>query len=421
MKVLIIGGGGREHALAWKISQSPVVKKIYVAPGNGGTALDNNIENIDITDVQELISFSIKQKIDLTVVGPEAPLAIGIVDAFRKNNLAIFGPTKAAAQLESSKEFSKIFMARHNIPTAKFATFKDTNSAHDYLQNNPAPIVIKADGLASGKGVVVAMTDEEAHEAVDSMLSEKIYGSAGTKIIIEEFLEGEEASFIVICDGSTILPLDSSQDHKRLLDNDAGPNTGGMGAYSPAPLVTDEVNKKIMDQVIIPTIEGMKQEGIEFSGFLYAGIIVDPYKNIKTLEFNCRMGDPETQPLLFRMQSDLFTVLFKAAKQELEGVEINWDNEHAITIVMAAKDYPTKPILGDEINLPEMQNEDTFIFHAGTSLESNKLMTSGGRVLGITAKGKTLEIAKNKAYDILRKVELDGAQFRTDIGKKALN
>ena len=421
MKVLIIGGGGREHALAWKISQSPVVKKIYVAPGNGGTALDNNIENIDITDVQELISFSIKQKIDLTVVGPEAPLAIGIVDAFRKNNLAIFGPTKAAAQLESSKEFSKIFMARHNIPTAKFATFKDTNSAHDYLQNNPAPIVIKADGLASGKGVVVAMTDEEAHEAVDSMLSEKIYGSAGTKIIIEEFLEGEEASFIVICDGSTILPLDSSQDHKRLLDNDAGPNTGGMGAYSPAPLVTDEVNKKIMDQVIIPTIEGMKQEGIEFSGFLYAGIIVDPYKNIKTLEFNCRMGDPETQPLLFRMQSDLFTVLFKAAKQELEGVEINWDNEHAITIVMAAKDYPTKPILGDEINLPEMQNEDTFIFHAGTSLESNKLMTSGGRVLGITAKGKTLEIAKNKAYDILRKVEFDGAQFRTDIGKKALN
>lgn len=421
MKVLIIGGGGREHALAWKISQSPVVKKIYVAPGNGGTALDNNIENIDITDVQELISFSIKQKIDLTVVGPEAPLAIGIVDAFRKNNLAIFGPTKAAAQLESSKEFSKIFMARHNIPTAKFATFKDTNSAHDYLQNNPAPIVIKADGLASGKGVVVAMTDEEAHEAVDSMLSEKIYGSAGTKIIIEEFLEGEEASFIVICDGSTILPLDSSQDHKRLLDNDAGPNTGGMGAYSPAPLITDEVNKKIMDQVIIPTIEGMKQEGIEFSGFLYAGIIVDPYKNIKTLEFNCRMGDPETQPLLFRMQSDLFTVLFKAAKQELEGVEINWDNEHAITIVMAAKDYPTKPILGDEINLPEMQNEDTFIFHAGTSLESNKLMTSGGRVLGITAKGKTLEIAKNKAYDILRKVELDGAQFRTDIGKKALN
>ena len=421
MKVLIIGGGGREHALAWKISQSLAVKKIYVAPGNGGTALDNNIENIDITDVQELIGFSIKQKIDLTVVGPEAPLAIGIVDAFRKNNLAIFGPTKAAAQLESSKEFSKIFMARHNIPTAKFATFKDTNSAHDYLQNNPAPIVIKADGLASGKGVVVAMTDEEAHEAVDSMLSEKIYGSAGTKIIIEEFLEGEEASFIVICDGSTILPLDSSQDHKRLLDNDAGPNTGGMGAYSPAPLVTDEVNKKIMDQVIIPTIEGMKQEGIEFSGFLYAGIIVDPYKNIKTLEFNCRMGDPETQPLLFRMQGDLFTVLFKAAKQELEGVEINWDNEHAITVVMATKDYPTKPILGDEINLPEMQDEDTFIFHAGTSLENNKLLTSGGRVLGITAKGKTLEIAKNKAYDILRKVELDGAQFRTDIGKKALN
>jgi phosphoribosylamine---glycine ligase len=421
MKVLIIGGGGREHALAWKISQSPAVKKIYVAPGNGGTALDKIIENIDITDIQELISFSREREIDLTVVGPEAPLAIGIVDAFRKNNLAIFGPTKAAAQLESSKEFSKSFMARHNIPTAKFATFKDTNSAHDYLQNNPAPIVIKADGLASGKGVVVAMTDEEAHEAVNSMLSEKIYGSAGTKIIIEEFLDGEEASFIVICDGSTILPLDSSQDHKRLLDDDAGPNTGGMGAYSPAPLVTDEVNKKIMNQVIIPTIEGMKKEGIEFSGFLYAGIIVDPNKNIKTLEFNCRMGDPETQPLLFRMQDDLFTVLLKAAKQELEGVEINWDNEHAITIVMASKDYPTKPILGNEINLPDIQDEDTFIFHAGTSLENNKLITSGGRVLGITAKGKTLQIAKNKAYDILKKVEFDGAQFRTDIGEKALN
>jgi phosphoribosylamine--glycine ligase len=354
-------------------------------------------------------------------VGPEAPLAIGIVDDFKKNNLAIFGPTKAAAQLESSKEFSKSFMARHKIPTAKFSTFEDTISAHEYIKNNPAPIVIKADGLASGKGVVVAMTDEEAHEAVDLMLSEKIYGSAGTKIIIEEFIAGEEASFIVICDGSTILPLDSSQDHKRLLDNDAGPNTGGMGAYSPAPIVTDEVNKKIMDQVIIPTIEGMKKEGIEFSGFLYAGIIVDPNKNIKTLEFNCRMGDPETQPLLFRMQGDLFTVLFKAAKQELEGVIINWDKEHAITIVMASKDYPIKPILGDQINLPNNQDDSTFIFHAGTNIENNKIMTSGGRVLGVTAKGRTLEIAKNKAYDVLKKVEFNGAQFRTDIGKKALN
>ena len=421
MKVLIIGGGGREHALAWKISQSPKVKKIYVAPGNGGTELDSNIENINISEIQDLIDFATKQKIDLTVVGPEAPLAIGIVDDFKKNNLAIFGPTKAAAQLESSKEFSKSFMARYKIPTAKFSTFEDTISAHEYIKNNPAPIVIKADGLASGKGVVVAMTDEEAHEAVDLMLSEKIYGSAGTKIIIEEFIAGEEASFIVICDGSTILPLDSSQDHKRLLDNDAGPNTGGMGAYSPAPIVTDEVNKKIMDQVIIPTIEGMKKEGIEFSGFLYAGIIVDPNKNIKTLEFNCRMGDPETQPLLFRMQGDLFTVLFKAAKQELEGVIINWDKEHAITIVMASKDYPIKPILGDQINLPNNQDDSTFIFHAGTNIENNKIMTSGGRVLGVTAKGRTLEIAKNKAYDVLKKVEFNGAQFRTDIGKKALN
>jgi phosphoribosylamine--glycine ligase len=262
------------------------------------------------------------------------------------------------------------------------------------------------------------MTDEEAHEAVDLMLSEKIYGSAGTKIIIEEFIAGEEASFIVICDGSTILPLDSSQDHKRLLDNDAGPNTGGMGAYSPAPIVTDEVNKKIMDQVIIPTIEGMKKEGIEFSGFLYAGIIVDPNKNIKTLEFNCRMGDPETQPLLFRMQGDLFTVLFKAAKQELEGVIINWDKEHAITIVMASKDYPIKPILGDEINLPNNQDDSTFIFHAGTNIENNKIMTSGGRVLGVTAKGRTLEIAKNKAYDVLKKVDLMGHNFEQTLEKK---
>ena len=421
MKVLIIGGGGREHALAWKISQSQEVKKIFVAPGNGGTELERNIENLNITEIEGLIDFAIKQKIDLTVVGPEAPLALGIVDAFHKNNLTIFGPTKAAAQLESSKEFSKRFMARHNIPTAKFATFEDTHSAHEYLKNNPAPIVIKADGLASGKGVVVAMTDEEAHEAVDSMLSDKLYGSAGTKIIIEEFLLGEEASFIVICDGSTILPLDSSQDHKRLLDNDAGPNTGGMGAYSPAPLVTDEINKKIMDQVIIPTIEGMKKEGITFSGFLYAGIIVDKKNNIKTLEFNCRMGDPETQPILFRMQGDLFYVLYKAAKQELKGVDINWDNQHSITVVMAAKDYPIKPILGNEIKLPNTEEKGTFIFHAGTIFKNNKLMTSGGRVLGVTAKGETLEIAKNKAYRILSEIEFDGAQFRTDIGQKALN
>jgi len=421
MNVLIIGSGGREHALAWKISQSQEVKKIFIAPGNGGTHLENNIENINLTDIEDLINFAIKQKIDLTVVGPEAPLANGIVDSFKNNNLTIFGPTKAAAQLESSKEFSKEFMARHNIPTAKFATFENSLSAHEYINNNPAPIVIKADGLASGKGVVVAMTDKDAHDAVDAMLSDKLFGNAGTKIIIEEFLVGEEASFIVICDGSTILPLDSSQDHKRLLDNDAGPNTGGMGAYSPAPLVTDEINQKIMDQVITPTIEGMKKEGIEFSGFLYAGIIVDAESNIKTLEFNCRMGDPETQPILFRMQGDLFSVLYKAAKQQLRDIEIKWEDEHAITIVMACKNYPTKPILGNEIELPDTKDKNTFIFHAGTVLKNQKLLTSGGRVLGITAKGETLEIAKNKAYSVLKKVKFDGAQFRTDIGKKALN
>ena len=406
MKVLIIGSGGREHALAWKIAQSPEVDKIFIAPGNGGTDLENNIENINITKTEDLINFAVKQKIDLTVVGPEAPLANGIVDSFKKNDLTIFGPTKAAAQLESSKEFSKEFMARHNIPTAN---------------NNPAPIVIKADGLASGKGVVVAMTDKDAHEAVDAMLNDKLFGTAGTKIIIEEFLAGEEASFIVICDKSTILPLDSSQDHKRLLDNDAGPNTGGMGAYSPAPLVTDEINKKIMDQVITPTINGMKQEGIEFSGFLYAGIIVDQHNNIKTLEFNCRMGDPETQPILFRMQGDLFSVLYNAAKNKLHEVEINWDDEHAITVVMACENYPVQPILGSEIILPQTQEKNTYIFHAGTIIKNHKLITSGGRVLGITAKAKTLEVAKDKAYGVVKEINFNGAQFRTDIGKKALN
>lgn len=421
MKVLIIGSGGREHALAWKIAQSPKIKKIFIAPGNGGTDLENNIENIDLTKTEDLINFAVKQKIDLTVVGPEAPLAIGIVDSFKKNNLTIFGPTKAAAQLESSKEFSKEFMARHNIPTAKFATFEDPQSAHEYLNNNPAPIVIKADGLASGKGVVVAMTDKDAHEAVDAMLNDKLFGNAGTKIIIEEFLTGEEASFIVICDRSTILPLDSSQDHKRLLDNDEGPNTGGMGAYSPAPLVTDEINKKIMDQVITPTVNGMKQEGIEFTGFLYAGIIVDQHNNIKTLEFNCRMGDPETQPILFRMQGDLFSVLYNAAKNKLHEVEINWDDEHAITIVMACENYPVQPILGSEINLPQTQEKNTYIFHAGTIIKNHKLITSGGRVLGITAKAKTLEVAKNKAYGVVKEINFNGAQFRTDIGKKALS
>ena len=420
MNILILGSGGREHSLAWAVKQNPKCDTLYCSPGNAGISKIAQCIDLNIENSSEIIKFCIDNDIYFVIIGPEAPLAMGIADDLRARNILTFGPSASAAKLESSKAFTKSVCDACNAPTAEYARFTELEPALNYVNEKGAPIVVKADGLAGGKGVIVAMTLEEALNGLKDIFS-GAFGKAGSEVVIEEFMEGEEASFIVICDGSTILPLDSSQDHKRLLDNDAGPNTGGMGAYSPAPIVTDEVNKKIMDQVIIPTIEGMKKEGIEFSGFLYAGIIVDPNKNIKTLEFNCRMGDPETQPLLFRMQGDLFTVLFKAAKQELEGVEINWDKEHAITIVMASKDYPKKPILGDEINLPDIQDDSTFIFHAGTNLENSKIMTSGGRVLGVTAKGKTLEIAKNRAYDVLKKVEFNGAQFRTDIGKKALN
>ena len=420
MKVLIIGGGGREHAIAWKITQSPKVEEVFIAPGNAGTEKNQKIQNIDITDIKLLIAFAKNKKIDLTIVGPEVPLSKGIVDSFRKNNLKIFGPTKLAAQLESSKDFSKLFMRQNKIPTAEFATFTDINLAHAYVNKKGAPIVIKADGLAAGKGVVVATSIEEAHKAIDSMLSQNLFGTAGATIIIEEFLEGEEASFIVICDGKSVLPLASSQDHKRLLNSDLGPNTGGMGAYSPAPIVTKEVHKKIMDQVITPTIQGMKKNGIEFTGFLYAGIMIDKDSKIKTLEFNCRMGDPETQPILFRMKSDLFTILYAAANQELAGETIEWESGSALTVVMAAKDYPAEPVLGDEIIISNSSDKDSFIFHAGTVLKNNNLITSGGRVLGVTAKGSTLKIAHKNAYNLLKKIKFNGAQYRSDIGQKAL-
>ena len=419
MNALIIGNGGREHALAWKISQSSLVKKIYVAPGNAGTELDSLVENINITDTDLLIKFAKDKNIDLTIVGPEVPLSKGIVNKFRENDLYIFGPTSEAAQLESSKDFSKKFMKRHSIPTAEFATFTNVKLAHEYINQKGSPIVIKADGLAAGKGVVVAMTDEVAHDAIDSMLSDNQFGDAGARIVIEEFLKGEEVSFIVICDGETVLPLASSQDHKRLLDNDLGPNTGGMGAYSPAPIVTPEIHNKIMNDVIHPTIKGMKKDGIEFTGFLYAGLMIDNKNQIKTLEFNCRMGDPETQPILFRLKGDLFKILFDASQSRLNEHNIEWENNSAITIVMAAKNYPNRPRINDEIIGLDSKNQDTYVFHAGTIIANSKILTSGGRVLGITAKAKTLDEATNKAYELIDNINFEGAQYRNDIGKKA--
>ena len=410
MNILIIGGGGREHALAWKLAKSDRVRKIYVAPGNGGTASGSLIiENIDLNKTDELISFAKKNHIGLTVVGPEVPLSEGIVDDFQKNNLKIFGPSKAAAQLESSKEFAKDFMRRHNIPTASYQTFTDLNKAKEYVKKNRVPIVIKADGLAAGKGVIIAENEPEAFKALELMLIDNAFGDSGARVVIEEYLEGEEASFIVISDGDSILPLASSQDHKRLLDNDVGPNTGGMGAYSPAPIVTEDVHNKIMAQVIEPTIKGMKSDGINFCGFLYAGLMIDKNNNIKTLEFNCRMGDPETQPILFRLKSDLLPVLLDATNNQLHKSQIEWEDNSSITVVMASKNYPDQPELGDIIYGldSEKLSTDTFIFHAGTTLENGKIKTSGGRVLGVTAKEKSLKEAKEKVYQLVKKIKFN--------------
>ena len=423
MNILIIGGGGREHALAWKLAKSDRVRKIYVAPGNGGTASGSLIiENIDLNKTDELISFAKKNHIGLTVVGPEVPLSEGIVDDFQKNNLKIFGPSKAAAQLESSKEFAKDFMRRHNIPTASYQTFTDLNKAKEYVKKNRVPIVIKADGLAAGKGVIIAENEPEAFKALELMLIDNAFGNSGARVVIEEYLEGEEASFIVISDGDSILPLASSQDHKRLLDNDVGPNTGGMGAYSPAPIVTEDVHNKIMAQVIEPTIKGMKSDGINFCGFLYAGLMIDKNNNIKTLEFNCRMGDPETQPILFRLKSDLLPVLLDATNNQLHKSQIEWEDNSSITVVMASKNYPDQPELGDIIYGldSEKLSTNTFIFHAGTTLENGKIKTSGGRVLGVTAKEKSLKEAKEKVYQLVKKIKFNGAQYRKDIANKAL-
>ncbi len=424
MKILLIGSGGREHALAWKLAQSPQVQTVFVAPGNGGTATAKQstagIENLPITDLQELVDFAIREKIHLTVVGPEAPLAAGIVDVFRSNGLRIFGPTQLAAQLESSKDFSKAFMKRHGIPTANYQTFSNALEAHAYIDANGAPIVIKADGLAAGKGVVVAMSLEEAHAAVDMMLADNKLGNAGARVVIEEFLTGEEASFIVLVDGKHVLALATSQDHKRLLDADQGPNTGGMGAYSPAPVVTPEIHARALREVIMPTVKGMESDGIPYTGFLYAGLMISPDGKIKTLEFNCRMGDPETQPIMARLRSDLVNALDHAVDGKLNDVELEWDRRTALGVVLAAHHYPDTPRNGDVISGVPMDTEDQITFHAGTKLEDGKLLTSGGRVMCVVGLADTVRGAQQKAYEAIDKIQFDGMQYRKDIGYRAI-
>jgi phosphoribosylamine--glycine ligase len=426
MKVLVVGGGGREHALAWKLAQSPKVQTVFVAPGNGGTALDARLQNLPITDVQALRAWAQTQQIALTVVGPEQPLAAGIVDEFRAHGLRVFGPTQAAAQLESSKAFSKAFMKRHGIPTADYETFSDPVAAHAYIDRMGAPIVVKADGLAAGKGVVVAMSLQEAHQAVDFMLLDNTLGvthnAGGARVVIEQFLQGEEASFIVMCDGAHVLPLATSQDHKRLLDGDQGPNTGGMGAYSPAPVVTPQVHARAMREIILPTVRGMEKDGIVFTGFLYAGLMIDAQGQPRTLEFNCRMGDPETQPIMMRLKSDLVDVMMAATGGTLDQVELEWDRRPALGVVMAAPGYPMQPRKGDVITgLPRPQDEgDCVVFHAGTQAQDGQTVTSGGRVLCVTALGDTLRLAQQRAYAQLEGIAFDGAQWRRDIGHRAL-
>lgn len=424
MKLLVIGSGGREHALAWRLLQSSRVTHVYVAPGNGGTALMTGASNIALTDPRDLAAFVREQDVALTIVGPEAPLAQGVVDTFRAQGLRIFGPTRAAAQLESSKDFAKAFMVRHKIPTAAYQTFTDPQAAHQYIDAQGAPIVIKADGLAAGKGVVVAMTLSEAHEAVDAMLGDGSLGAAGARVVIEECLLGEEASFIVLCDGKNIFPLATSQDHKRLKDRDEGPNTGGMGAYSPAPVVTPVIFQRVMKEVIEPTIHGMAADGIPFTGFLYAGLMIgegnDATCPIKVLEFNCRMGDPETQPIMMRVRSDLLSVFEHGVNGTLDQATIDWDPRTALGVVMASFNYPGTPRLGDAINgIPE-NAADCVVFHAGTALRNGQPHTSGGRVLCVTALDDTVRATQSRAYETIKKIQFDGAQYRTDIGWRAL-
>ncbi len=426
MEILVIGSGGREHALAWRLLQSHRVSKVYVAPGNAGTAREKDIENVAITQTADLIKFVNKNKILLTVVGPEVPLANGVVDAFYEAGLRIFGPTQRAAQLESSKDFSKSFMKRHGIPTAAYETFSNAAAAHAYIDKQGVPIVVKADGLAAGKGVVVAMNVADAHAAVDMMLAgNKLavsYGEGGARVVIEAFLEGEEASFIVLADGLHALALASSQDHKRLGDGDLGPNTGGMGAYSPAPVVTPSINAKVMREVIMPTLAGMQKEGIPYTGFLYAGLMIAPDGKINTLEFNCRLGDPETQPIMMRLKSDLVELIEHAIDGTLDKTEAQWDPRVALGVVLAAHGYPENPRTGDIVHgLPDTQGADIdyHVFHAGTALKDSDVITNGGRVLCVTVLSHSVRTAQKRAYEIANSIHFDGMQMRRDIGHRA--
>ena len=420
MKLLVIGSGGREHAIAWRLAQSPCVQMVFVAPGNGGTALEPGLENVSLDSIEALADFARNEHIHLTVVGPEAPLAEGVVDLFRSRGLRIFGPTRACAQLESSKEFAKSFMQRHRIPTAAFASFTESRAAHAYVDSRGTPIVIKADGLAAGKGVVVATSLEEAREAIDRMLVDHVMGSAGSRVVIEDFLEGEEASFIVMCDGEHVLTLATSQDHKRLRDGDQGPNTGGMGAYSPAPVVTPEIHARVVREVIQPVIAGMGAEGHRYCGFLYAGLMIDKAGNPRVLEFNCRLGDPETQPIMMRLKSDLFELIEHAVESRLDAVDVVWDRRAALGVVLAAAGYPDAPRKGDLIEGLPAPAEDVRVFHAGTALAGGKPVTSGGRVLCVTALGDSIKMARARAYNVVEGIHFDGMQCRRDIGHRAM-
>ena len=423
MRVLIIGSGGREHALGWKVAQNPAVETVFIAPGNAGTALEAKLQNVDIAveDVAGLVAFAQNNAIELTIVGPEAPLVIGVVDAFRAAGLPIFGPTQAAAQLEGSKAFTKDFLARHNIPTAAYANFTEIEPALAYVREQGAPIVVKADGLAAGKGVIVAMTLEEAEDAIKDMLAGNAFGDAGSRVVVEEFLDGEEASFIVMVDGENVLPMATSQDHKRVGDQDTGPNTGGMGAYSPAPAVTQAIHDRVMQEVIYPTVRGMAAEGNPYTGFLYAGLMIDSTGAPKVIEYNCRFGDPETQPIMMRMQSDLVELCLAAIDGKLDQVESKWDPRASIGIVLAAGGYPGDYAKGDIISgLPTTEVEGQKVFHAGTTDKDGHVVTNGGRVLCATALGNTVSEAQQRAYELAKQISWHGMFHRNDIGYRAI-
>ena len=420
MKLLVIGGGGREHAIAWKLAQSPRVQKVLVAPGNGGTAREPGVENVPITDHTDLADFAARENVQLTVVGPEAPLAAGVVDLFRARGLRILGPTRAAAQLESSKAFAKSFLFRHRIPTAGYQSFTEARAAHAYVEAKGAPIVVKADGLAAGKGVVVAATTDEAHAAIERLLVERSMGEAGSRLVIEDHLDGEEVSFIVLANGEARVALATTQDHKRLRDGDEGPNTGGMGAYSPAPIVTPALHARIVREIVTPTVRGLARDGIAYSGFLYAGLMIDGAGNPKVLEFNCRLGDPETQPILMRLKSDFLDLIEAAAAGRLDRAEPEWDRRAAVGVVLAAANYPETPRKGDAIADLPPDGEDHHLFHAGTALRDGRLVTDGGRVLCVTALGESIKLAQRRAYEIASAIRFDGMQYRRDIGFRGI-